>query len=154
GRPRPPGRALQFSQTSCKVGYPTQQTRRHPPISLYHRLLLMKDFHIRTALKRELLASHADDPGTAIIEELGILHGSCRIDLAVVNGVMHGYELKSDRDTLLRLPRQIQAFAAVFDYVTLVVGERHVRLAVEIIPDWWGVRSVRLDSGKLSFCDL
>ena len=114
----------------------------------------MKDFHIRTALKRELLASHADDPGTAIIEELGILHGSCRIDLAVVNGVMHGYELKSDRDTLLRLPRQIQAFAAVFDYVTLVVGERHVRLAVEIIPDWWGVRSVRLDSGKLSFCDL
>jgi len=114
----------------------------------------MKDFHIRTALKRELLARHTDDPETAIIEELGILHGACRIDLAVVNGVMHGYELKSDQDTLTRLPEQIQAFAAVFDYVTLVAGERHVSHAVEIIPDWWGVRSARFDSGRLSFCDL
>jgi hypothetical protein len=116
--------------------------------------LQTKDFHIRTALKRELLALHADDPGTAIIEELGILHGASRIDLAVVNGVMHGYELKSDRDTLIRLPEQVQAFAAVFDYVTLVAGERHVRHAVEIIPDWWGVRSARFDSGNLLFCDL
>jgi hypothetical protein len=67
---------------------------------------------------------------------------------------MHGYELKSDRDTLQRLPEQVNAYAAVFDFVTLVVGERHLRHAIEIVPDWWGGRVVRADSGKLLFRDL
>jgi hypothetical protein len=143
-----------FWHRACKVGTSTKNLNRALRFLCIIDCLQTKDFHIRTALKRDLLAHYAPDPETAIIEELGILHGTCRIDLAVVNGVLHGYELKSDRDTLVRLPEQVQAFAAVFDYVTLVVGERHVRHAVEIIPDWWGVRSARFGSGKLSFCDL
>lgn len=67
---------------------------------------------------------------------------------------MHGYELKSDRDTLNRLPEQVNAYSAVFDFVTLVVGERHLYRAIEVVPDWWGIRVVRLDSGKLLFRDL
>jgi len=68
--------------------------------------------------------------------------------------MMHGFELKSDRDTLHRLPEQARAYAAVFDYVTLVVGEHHLRHAIEIIPDWWGIRVVRLYRGQLVFRDL
>jgi len=105
-------------------------------------------------LKQELQAVHATFPDTCIIEELGLLHGSCRADLAVVNGTMHGYELKSDLDTLHRLPEQVIAYTLVFDFVTLVVGERHLRHAIEVIPDWWGVRVVRRDRGKLLFRDL
>jgi len=105
-------------------------------------------------LKKELATIHAGDPDTVIIDELALLHGSCRADVAVVNGMMHGFELKSDRDTLDRLPEQARAYAAVFDYVTLVVGERHLLDAIEIIPDWWGIRVARFYRGKLVLRDL
>lgn len=114
----------------------------------------MNDIHIRGALKRELLAQYKDDRETVIIEELGIQHGASRIDLVVVNGVLHGFELKSDRDTLTRLPEQARAYASVFDHVTLVVAERHVRRAVDIVPQWWGIRVARAEPEGLSFCDL
>jgi len=114
----------------------------------------MNDGQIRTALKQKLLFQYKGDRQTVIIEELGVHHGVSRIDLAVVNGMLHGFELKSDRDTLARLPEQASAYGAVFDRVTLVVGERHVRRAVEVVPDWWGIRVAREEKGGLSFCDL
>lgn len=122
---------------------------------MYHiRLLTTSDAHIRAILKRELLSRYKDDRETVIIEELGVHHGTSRIDLAVVNGLLHGFELKSDRDTLARLPEQATAYGAVFDRVTLVVGERHVRRAVEVVPDWWGIRVARAEPLGSSFCDL
>ena len=78
--------------------------RRPPFVYDVLRLTLMSDACIRDALKRELLYEYKDDRQTVIIEELGVQHGTSRIDLAVVNGVLHGFELKSDRDTLTRLP--------------------------------------------------
>ena len=114
----------------------------------------MNDVHIRAALIRELLFQYKGDRETVIIEELGIQHGASRIDLAVVNGVLHGFELKSDRDTLTRLSEQAQAYGAVFDRVTLVVGERHVCRAVDVVPEWWGIRVARAEPDGLSFCDL
>jgi hypothetical protein len=114
----------------------------------------MGDVHIRAALKRDLLSQYKGDHQTVIIEELGVQHGASRIDLVVVNGVLHGFELKSDRDTLTRLPEQARAYNAVFDQVTLVVAERHLCRAVDLIPDWWGIRAARGETDGLSFCDL
>jgi hypothetical protein len=67
---------------------------------------------------------------------------------------MHGYELKSDRDTLYRLPEQANAYSAIFDFVTLVVSERHVLRAIDVIPDWWGIRIARVGHDRLLFRDL
>jgi hypothetical protein len=116
--------------------------------------LLMNDAQIRIATKQALLVQHRGDSETVIFEELGILHGLARIDLAVVNGELHGFELKSDRDTLARLPEQAESYGRVFDRVTLVVEERHVRGAVDLVPDWWGARVAYQESGRLRFCDL
>src|SRR5262245_26146770 len=58
------------------------------------------DAEIRHALRAYLRARYADKPGTAILDELAICRGQVRVDLAVVNGSVHGYEIKSDRDTL------------------------------------------------------
>ncbi len=116
--------------------------------------LVMNDAHIRAATKQALFLEHRGDAETVIFEELGIQHGLSRIDLAVVNGELHGFELKSDQDTLARLSEQADAYARVFDRVTLVVGERHLRHAVEVVPDWWGIRVARAESDKLHFSDL
>ena len=116
--------------------------------------LAMNDAHIRAATKEALFFEHRGDGETVIFEELCIQHGLARIDLAVVNGELHGFELKSDQDTLARLSEQADSYAHVFDRVTLVVGERHLRHAVEMVPDWWGIRAARVESRKLHFSDL
>jgi len=120
----------------------------------YDEWLLMNDAQIRAATKNALLVQHMGDAETVIFEELGVQHGLARIDLAVVNGELHGFELKSARDTLARLPEQAESYGRLFDRVTLVVEERHVRGAVDLVPDWWGVRVACQESGKLRFCDL
>jgi len=107
------------------------------------------DSIIRSALKELLEALHATDNKVRIIEELGIQHGTTRVDIAVVNGILHGYEIKSDQDTLKRLPEQIDAFSAVFDKMTLVVGKTHLYEAINIVPDWWGIIIAKIDSNSL-----
>jgi hypothetical protein len=67
-------------------------------------------------------------------------HGTCRVDIAVVNGFLHGYEIKSDADTLERLPGQVSVYGAVLDRATLVVGEKHAAKARTYLPSWWGVK--------------
>jgi hypothetical protein len=67
---------------------------------------------------------------------------------------MHGYELKSDRDTLKLLRGQVDSYSAVFDLVTLVVGEHHLLAAIDLIPGWWGVKLARVGSDGLFLRDL
>lgn len=80
-----------------------------------------------------------------IVPELGLWHGASRIDIAVVNGILHGFEIKSDRDTLSRLDVQMPAYNSVFDKVTLVVGRTHMVQAFQTIPSWWGLETVGVD---------
>lgn len=115
------------------------------------------DVIIRKALIRKLLEEdHSNDPETVVVEELGLRHGTVRVDVALVNGRLHGFELKSDLDTLLRLPRQMQVYNLVLDRITLVVGKNHVHEAINIIPDWWGVliaKSIDL-AGHIKFYEI
>lgn len=102
----------------------------------------MKDIHIRKALKQQVLQRYIKDNNAIIVDELGVRHGAARIDIAVINGIIHGYELKSDFDTLIRLPNQSGYYNSVFDRMTLVVGKKHLSDAIKIIPIWWGVKLV------------
>jgi hypothetical protein len=115
----------------------------------------MLDADVRAAVRQMLANEHAHDQNTKIVEEMGIWSGSVRIDVAVINGQLTGYELKSDRDTLDRLPAQAELYSRVFDKVCLVVGTRHAGKARRIVPRWWGVivattsrGSVRLEHAR------
>lgn len=101
---------------------------------------------IRTALWNYLRKFHEKDYRLRIVDEFGVSHGAARVDIAVVNGALHGYEIKSDRDTLSRLPEQMNAYNTVFDHVTLVVGKQHVYDAINLVPDWWGILIAKVDA--------
>lgn len=101
------------------------------------------DSEIRAALKKDLVQSLGVDDETLILEEVGLRHGMVRVDMVVLNGTLHGYEVKSDRDSLRRLPRQASTYNQVLDYITLVVGERHMQNAIGMVPDWWGISLVK-----------
>src|SRR5258708_36353109 len=95
------------------------------------------DRDIRTHLLAHLRTLHPTD--TAIIEELGLCHGDARAGIAVVNGVLHGFEIKSERDSLERLAHQVDAYGRAFGYATLVTCEKHLAEARARVPRWWGI---------------
>ncbi|MDP3014917.1 MAG: sce7726 family protein [bacterium] len=116
----------------------------------HNQMFSTNDKVIRVALRKSVLDKELEryrkkGHKAEIFEELGVRHGTARIDLAIINGVMCGYEIKSDRDTLERLPEQVEEFNSVFDKMTLVVGKRHLYHAMHIIPDWWGVMIAKTD---------
>jgi hypothetical protein len=99
----------------------------------------MRDSDIRTKLVAHVGDEFADDPTTKIVPELGFCNGSVRIDIAAINGAIHGYEIKSERDTLQRLPAQRDIYGRVCDFVTIVAAESHLSKIAEIVPQWWGI---------------
>lgn len=100
------------------------------------------DPDIRAALRLQLEARWAGGCETRLIEELGFCRGRARVDVAVVNGALHGYEIKSNRDRLDRLPSQVEWYGQVLDRATIVVGSTHLEGALHIVPAWWGVLRV------------
>lgn len=99
---------------------------------------LTNDSMIRRAIRIRLALAHAGQDAV-IVDELKVSRGSSRMDVAVINGRIEGYEIKSDRDTLQRLARQAGMYGLVADRMTLVVGEKHIEHSLGIIPDWWGI---------------
>jgi hypothetical protein len=100
------------------------------------------DADIRTVLLERLRERHGGEANVVFLEELGLCRGRVRVDVAVVNGSIHGYEIKSDRDSLRRLTRQAEVYGMVLDRATLVVGPKHVSEAMAAVPDWWEVQVV------------
>lgn len=99
----------------------------------------MRDVDVRVAILNWLGSRHAGEIDTRIVEEMGIWSGSVRVDVAVINGEMQGFEIKSARDNLNRLPFQAEIYSQVFDRVTLVTAQNHAVKAEIIIPTWWGI---------------
>lgn len=103
-----------------------------------------KDNTIRPALLKMLLEELEHQQATdgrpaRIFSELGLAHGEVRADVVTVNGILHGYEIKSDLDNLERLPSQVSAYSRVFEKATLVVGGTHIVHSVDLLPEWWGI---------------
>jgi hypothetical protein len=115
----------------------------------------MHDSEIRQALRARLARRYATtDPGTLIIDELPICRHAARADLAVINGSLSGYEIKSDRDTLKRLEGQKDAYSRVFEYVTVVAAANHVDAVFQLVPSWWGISMVLLSQSEVCFGQL
>lgn len=118
------------------------------------RLAELRDSDVRPLLRAHVRALHGARPRTVILEELGLRRGVVRVDLAAVNGSLHGFEIKSARDSLRRLPGQVTAYGEVMDLATLVTTEHHAAAALGQLPSWWGVLVVVVDDGKLRLDEL
>lgn len=94
--------------------------------------MLTNDFMIRSTLQKKLTDEYCTDGDTIIVNELGICQGSARVDMAVVNGSLNGYEIKSDMDTLQRLPIQKEYYSQVFDNMVIVIGEKHLGFLIDV----------------------
>lgn len=99
---------------------------------------MLKDIDIRKTLLRELEIRNKQYEHR-IIEELAVCDGEARVDIAVANGKLCGYEIKSDADTLERLGTQQKCYDKTFDKITIVVGEKFEDKIDNYVPDYWGI---------------
>lgn len=105
------------------------------------------DSRLRAAVSADLeFAAESPFEGERLIVNEFVIGEVGRIDIAVIDAGMHGYELKSARDTLTRLPRQMDIYGKVFDYCTLVVAPCHLAGARAVLRRGWGLSVLEEDS--------
>ncbi|KKJ82437.1 hypothetical protein NG20_03715 [Bacillus subtilis] len=107
----------------------------------------LKDIDLRRSLLDVLYTEWENEQDTRIVNEMGILYGKSRVDVAVINGIRHGYEIKSESDTLIRLPSQISHYNLVFNRMTIVVSKNYLDQVKELVPKWWGIIVVYNNKG-------
>lgn len=105
----------------------------------------MRESEIKKALADHIVRRQAAHHHS-FIEELRLHGGEVRADLVHVED-MHCFEIKSEADSLARLITQGSRYALVFDQVTLVLAEKHVTKALEMLPTWWGVMTLEDATG-------
>jgi len=99
----------------------------------------LKDFQIRELLRKTELSQYINDNDSKVVEEMKIPIANARIDMAVINGSFHGYEIKGSSDTLQRLPNQLVAYSYVFDYLVIITEEKYIDKIISMVPDWVAV---------------
>lgn len=101
--------------------------------------VLTNDADIRRALHAKRLQKFKAQPDTLVIDELGLAHARSRVDVAVINGCVHGYEIKSAKDTLDRLATQIDIYRQTLQKLTIVAAPKHISGIMGLAPEWCGV---------------
>ncbi|MBO0953223.1 sce7726 family protein [Fibrella forsythiae] len=109
----------------------------------------MRDYDIRHSLHNQFLAHYKQDGHSIVVDELGVCNGQSVIDVAVINGSLHAFEIKSDADTLVRLPKQVAHYNKVFDYATIVVNGKYVHRVASLVPYWWAIWLIYEKDGKI-----
>ena len=64
---------------------------------------------------------------------------SSRIDMASINGISVGYEIKTEYDTFQRLEKQIVDYSKLLEYVYVVCPNSSVDQILRIIPGYCGI---------------
>jgi hypothetical protein len=105
------------------------------------------DRHVRVHLHAYLQSEVVKTPDAVVIDELSLQRKIGRVDVAVVDSHLRGYEIKSEADKLDRLARQTVIYGQVLDYLSVVVDDRHLAHAVKAVPKFWGVYVWFPDSG-------
>jgi len=116
---------------------------------------MLKEIDVKRAFyQTEIKRILEDDPTTLVVDEFGLFNGKSRVDVAVINGKLHAYEIKSASDRLDRLIKQQENYNKIFDKITLVADARHVAEAVKIVPPWWGLISVTNEDGVAALNEI
>lgn len=114
----------------------------------------MKDIDIRNSLKKSILNKHINDVNSIVVDEFNISLGKVRVDVAVVNGILHAYEIKSEKDNLKRLKNQIQEYNSFFEYITVVTCDRYLTKVLESLPLHCGILKAERKADLIKFVNV
>lgn len=87
------------------------------------------EYIYKTALTHRVLLGRHSLRTACMLSEFRA--GQCKADIAILNGTTTVYEIKSERDSLSRLERQIENYRKVFASVFVIAGENHVATVLD-----------------------
>jgi hypothetical protein len=100
----------------------------------------IRDVDIRRCLHAEMRRRHeAEADITLILDELGLCQGVARVDLAVVNGSLHGTKSRASATLCSDSQGQCDVYSRALDYVTIVTSAKHAKKVCGSVPSWWGI---------------
>jgi hypothetical protein len=95
------------------------------------------EYIYKAALTHKILLGRHSLRTASMLNEFRV--AECKADLAILNGTSTVYEVKSERDSLTRLERQLNAYAKVFAQVYVIVAEHHVDAVRSSVPGDVGI---------------
>jgi len=95
------------------------------------------EYIYKAALTHKILLGTHSLQTASMMNEFRV--GECKADVAILNGTATVYEIKSERDSLARLERQVTAYSTVFAKVYVIAAEGHVQAVVKGVPDFVGI---------------
>lgn len=110
--------------------------------SLLRREGFRHEYIYKAALTHKILLGKHSLQTASMLNEFRV--GECKADLVILNGTATVYEVKSERDSLKRLERQVREYAKVFGRIYVIAGENHVAQIINSVPREVGV--LRLNS--------
>lgn len=94
---------------------------------------------MKAAVINRLLTGAHVDSDAVLISEMTVANWARRADIVLANGKLWAFEVKSDADSLGRLPGQIEVFQTYFEKFTVVAAERFESAILAMVPDGVGV---------------
>lgn len=142
------GRSPLFAQLLAETGIPGANRSTAETVSsafdnafaVLRQAGIRDEYVYRAALTHNILLGRHSLKTASMLTEFRA--GSCKADLAILNGTGTVYEIKSDRDSLARLANQVSNYRKVFAKVYVIAGEAHVQGVIDNTPPEVGVLSL------------
>lgn len=93
-------------------------------------------YYKNTIANKILLKKHAVQSATMLTE---FRVGSSKADCVILNGLSTCYEIKTEFDTLKRLPEQLLDYSKVFDKIFVITSSHHLSQVIDLTPQHIGV---------------
>ncbi len=95
------------------------------------------EYIYKAALTQNILLGKHSLRTASLLNEFRV--GECKADMAILNGTATVYEIKSERDSLARLQRQVAAYSTVFATVYVIAAKQHRDAVLASVSDDVGV---------------
>jgi len=95
------------------------------------------EYIYKSALTHKILLGTHSLRTASMLTEFRV--GGCKADVVILNGTATAYEVKSERDSLNRLERQVCAYRSVFARVYVISADEHIHAVQEAVPNDVGI---------------
>ncbi|MFY0661428.1 MAG: sce7726 family protein [Shimia sp.] len=95
------------------------------------------EYIYRAAIVNNILLGTHSLNSASMLTEFRI--GKSKADLVILNGTGTAYEIKSERDNISRLAKQVSDYRKVFASTYVIAGSNHVESVSDVVPNSTGI---------------
>ncbi len=109
-----------------------------------HKLLndtLFQNYNGEEILKYKLFKNYINKRNIVAAFEIKV--NNSRVDFLTINGHTTSFEIKSELDNLSKLSKQMADYMLAFEYNYLVIDEKHIEKAKNLLPECFGLWSYK-----------